>query len=131
VSLHLLVLSLHLAVCRLSPTDALPNWAMQSPFWSITRTLDEISIVVMEESVPEGITAERGWSAIKVQGPLDFSLTGILASLTTPLADAGISIFAISTYDTDYLLVRSKTVAEAIAVLERTGYTISNEKENR
>lgn len=105
------------------------DWAIRSDFWSITRTPEELSLVLPEENVPDGILAERGWSALQVQGPLDFSLTGILASLTAPLADAGISVFALSTYDTDYLLVRSETLSEAVAVLERTGYTISEEKE--
>ena len=129
MALHLFRLPLQLAVCRLSPADKLPEWAMQSPFWSVTRTPEELSLVVVEECVPDGIAAERGWAVLKVAGPLDFSLTGILASLTAPLADAGISIFALSTYDTDYLLVRNVSVEESIAVLERTGYTISNEKE--
>ncbi len=123
--LSLSVLPQRFAVCRLNPADTLPDWAMRSTFWSITRTSEELSLVVEEDTVPDEITVERGWSALKVQGPLDFGLTGILASLTAPLAEAGISLFAISTYDTDYLLVRTNILAKSVAVLERAGYTIS------
>lgn len=129
MSLHLTILPVRLAVCRLPATVTLPDWARQSSFWSITRTPDELSLVVPDEHLPDGVTAERDWSALKVQGPLDFSLTGILAALTAPLAEAGIPLFALSTYDTDYLLVRTNTLAVAVAVLERTGYTISDEEE--
>jgi hypothetical protein len=110
------------AVSRLPADSPVPAWALDQAFVSVTRTSDELSIVCAEEQVPMDITAERGWRALKVEGPLDFGLTGILAGLAAPLAAAGISIFAISTYDTDYLLVREERLEEAIDVLAGAGY---------
>ncbi len=116
--LSLSILPKRLAVCRLEATAEIPAWAISGTgFYSITRTEEELSIVCLEGHVPEGIPSEKNWCAIKVMGPLDFSLTGILASLANPLADAGISIFAISTYDTDYLLVKADKLEEALALL--------------
>ena len=100
----------------------IPDWLSRRPFWSVTRTGEELSIVLPEENVPGDWKAEKGWCCLKVHGPLDFSLTGILASLATPLAEAGISIFAISTYDTDYVLVRDKDLARAKNVLAECGH---------
>jgi hypothetical protein len=106
------------------PADtALPSFP-DSGFYSLTRTADEISIVCEEQQMPENAKSEKGWRALRVIGVLDFALTGILARLTAPLANAGISIFALSTFDTDYLLVKQEKLAEAIAVLSDAGYTI-------
>jgi hypothetical protein len=113
-----------LAVCRLPPDAALPGWALSGGFVSVTRTLEELSVVCAEEVVPADGQCEGGWRVLQVAGPLDFALTGILAALATPLAAAGISIFALSTYDTDYVLVKERTLAEAIAVLRRAGMTV-------
>ena len=113
-----------LAVCRLGPQAALPDWALGDDFFSITRTTDELSIVCREADVPEEVQCERGWACLKVEGPLDFSLTGVLASLTQPLAEAGLSLFAISTYDTDYLLVKARDLEQAVAVLAEAEHTI-------
>jgi uncharacterized protein len=111
-----------LAVCRLASDSAVPGWAMASGFSSITRTADELSIVCPQKQIPSGVRHEGGWRCLKVEGPLDFALTGILASLAVPLGDAGISIFAISTYDTDYQLVRD--LDHAIAALTEFGHRI-------
>lgn len=109
-----------LAVARLSADAPLPGWVDWSdPFVTVSRTRDEVSVACLEARVPAEQQAERGWRAFKVEGPLDFALTGILARLATPLAEAGISIFAISTYDTDYLLVRAADLGAATAVLGR------------
>jgi len=121
-NLHLTVLPEQLAVCRLASDAPLPIWSLTGPFISITRTADELSIVCLDESVPIGTTVERGWRYLKVEGPLDFALTGILADLAGALAAAGISIFAVSTFDTDYLLVKEETLPEAIAVLGAAGH---------
>jgi hypothetical protein len=110
------------AVCRLGPYEAIPSWLSSCDFWSITRTDEELSLVVPEQAVPTTWRAERGWRCLKVQGPLDFGLTGILSSLSGPLAEAGISIFALSTYDTDYLLVRAVDLDKAISVLTAPGH---------
>lgn len=121
-NLPLSVLPQRFAVCRLGPDDMIPDWLSRRPFWSVTRTGEELSIVLPEENVPGDWRAEKGWCCQKVDGPLDFSLTGILASLATPLAEAGISIFAISTYDTDYVLVRDKDLDKAKKVLSGCGH---------
>ncbi|MGL4966842.1 MAG: ACT domain-containing protein [Inquilinus sp.] len=109
-----------LAVARLPAAATLPGWVDWSdPFVTVSRTRDELSIVCPQARLPTDAQAERGWRGFKVEGPLDFALTGILARLAAPLAEAGISIFAISTYDTDYLLVRAGDLDAATAVLQR------------
>lgn len=114
-----------LAVVRLEPTASIPSWATQTPFFAITRTADELSVVCTDQNVPEaGLKCERPWRALKVQGPLDFSLTGILASLASALAKAGVPIFAISTFDTDYILVKADNLEAAVGCLELEGHTI-------
>jgi hypothetical protein len=97
---------------------------MIGEFVSITHTADELSIVCAEEHVPSGVKADREWRALKVEGPLDLALTGILASLANPLAEAQINIFAISTFDTDYLLVKEYNVARACDVLRQAGHVV-------
>ena len=122
--LNLLILAETLAICRLEKDAAIPEWAKRGTFASITRTAEELSIVCPQIQVPAEIKREGGWRCIKVKGPLDFSLTGILASLTTPLAQEGVSIFAISTYDTDYLLVKEENLERAIEILVKKGNRI-------
>lgn len=100
------------------------NWATAGSFFSITRTLEELSVVCAEQVIPEGITSEKGWRCLKVHGPLDFSLTGILSSLLHPLAKANISVFALSTYDTDYLLVKEADLERAKVVLLEAGHQV-------
>ena len=124
LSLHLL--PGNLAVCRLAPDSPVPDWAMHGPFYSVTRTADEISVVCSEGAVPEGARAERGWRPLKVEGPLDFAMTGVLAGLTKPLAEAGISVFVVSTYDTDYLLVRNRDIASTVAALHAAGHNVAD-----
>lgn len=115
------------AICRLAPNVAIPQWAIQSEVYSLTRTAGELSVVCDQRLVPEGVTVERGWRGMQVKGPLDFSITGILAALAAPLAKAEISLFAISTFDTDYLLVRTAKFEQAIAVLRSAGFRIDND----
>lgn len=93
-------------------------------FVSITRTHEELSGVCEESSLPVNVAAQRGRRLLGVKGPLDFALTGILASLAGPLAEAGVSIFSISTYDTDYLLLAEHDLERGIAALERAGHTV-------
>ena len=123
--LTLTVLPGQLAVCRLAPDAALPDWAQHGPFFAITRTNEELSLVCSQEAAPPGTQMEGEWRALKVEGPLDFALTGILARLASTLAEANISVFAISTYDTDYLLVRSGDLPEALAALQKAGYRLT------
>lgn len=122
--LTLVLLPDGVAVCRLGADEAVPEWGMNGRFWSVTRTADELSVVCAEAFVPEGVRVERGWRVLMVVGPLDFSLTGILASLAQPLADAGVPIFALSTFDTDYLLVKQAQVETAVSVLRRRGHVV-------
>ena len=112
-----------LAVCRLAPDAAVPGWAA-GPFVSVTRTPEELSVVCDEAGVPDGVRAERGWRALEIEGPIDFNLTGVLAGLTVPLADAGISVFVMSTFDTDWLLVREPQLPDALTVLRRAGCAV-------
>jgi hypothetical protein len=108
-----------LAVCRLPASDRVPSWALElhEGFVSITRTPDELSIVCPQEAVPPDTQVEEGFRALMVPGPIPFEQTGVLAQIATPLAAAGISIFAISTYDTDYVLVRETDLERALASL--------------
>ena len=125
---HQLALSIvagSFAVCRQSPQSPVPSWATPDGFLAIVRTTEELSIVCVEQAVPPGVTCQRGWRGLKVVGPLDFALTGVLASLASPLAEAGVSIFAISTFDTDYLLVREEQLDGAIEALRRVGHTVA------
>jgi uncharacterized protein len=113
-----------LAVCRLDPDVDVPPWAFAGPFTSITRTPAELSIVCLQKKVPEGVRCERGWRYLVVEGPLAITLTGILASLTGALTLAGVSVFAISTFDTDYLLVREADAERAVDLLSREGHRV-------
>jgi len=113
-----------LTICKLDTRHKIPDWATQGEFWAITRTADELSIVCSQSNAPQEVVQEPDWRGLKVEGPLDFSLTGILAGLAAPLAKAGISIFAISTFDTDYLLVKADKLAQATLVLQADGHRI-------
>jgi hypothetical protein len=117
------------AISRLSAGAEIPRRALDQSFFSITRTPDELSIVCPEESAPEGELCEKGWRCLKVQGPLDFSMTGVMASLAMPLAEAGISIFSVSTFDTDYLLVKERDVERAIDALIKAGHSVQRQQE--
>jgi uncharacterized protein len=113
------------AVCRLPAGAQLPAWAgSSSQFFALIRTPDELSVVCAEQDVPGTVQAEPGWSLIQVLGPLEFSLVGVLASLALPLAQAGVSIFALSTFDTDYLLVRKADLSRAAQALAQAGHRL-------
>lgn len=112
------------AVCRLRADENIPSWALSSSFCSLTRTPDELSIVCPQELVPEAVEAVRGWKSLKVKGRLDFASVGILSSLTSSLAQVGISIFAISTYDTDYLFVKKDDLDRGVAALRKAGHDV-------
>ena len=105
-------------------TELIPDWAQKSNFFSITRTSDELSIVCSQDNIPNDIKCEKDWRILKIEGPLDFSLIGILASISTILAQTGISIFAISTYDTDYILVKNNDIDAAVKSLIKERYNV-------
>lgn len=111
-------------VCRLEKTALIPEWSKNSEFFSITRTADELSIVCSQDNIPNDIKCEKDWRILKIQGPLDFSLIGILASISAVLAQKGISIFAISTYDTDYILIKNKDIDNSIKSLIKERYEV-------
>jgi hypothetical protein len=113
-----------LAVCRLEPSDPIPDWATRTGFFSVSRTRDQLSIVCANSEVGDDVRASRGWRAIKIEGPLDLDLVGILVSVAVPLAHAGIGILPIGTFDTDYILVRDRQLQQAIKALRATGFHI-------
>ena len=118
--LRLSLLSERYAVCRLDPKVRLPDWFPgAAELQSMTRTNDELSLVLEEGAVPEGQLAERSWRAFKVEGPLDFAMIGVMARLSTALSEAGVSLFAISTYDTDYVLVKEDSLLKAKEALAK------------
>ncbi|MCB9384490.1 MAG: ACT domain-containing protein [Bryobacterales bacterium] len=112
------------AVCRLAADAPAPDWVPGGGFVSITRTAEELSVVCPQGAVPEGVPQEKDFRILKVEGPLDFSLTGVLAGLSGALAEAKISLFAVSTFDTDYILVRDADLARALEALTAAGHHI-------
>ena len=117
--LSLSIIPEKLGICHLEKNKKIPERALNEWFLSISRTNDELSIVCREEIIPANIKVEKTRKGIKVIGTLDFSLTGILSSLATPLAKAKISIFAISTFNTDYILVKEEKLESAMKVLSK------------
>jgi len=126
--LELTVLSEHFAISRLDAGSPIPAWATEGSFFSVTRTGDELSIVTELSRVPVGLQSQPGWRILRVHGPFVLSEIGVLATLASPLAEAGISLFAVSTFDTDYLLIASETLVAAIAALEQAGHLIHRSK---
>lgn len=129
--LNLNLLKTRLAVCRLDPGAELPGWFNRAlsgaELAGLVRTESELSLVLAESASGHdrpGVEIEPGWRAMKVQGVLDFSLIGILHSLTGPLARAGVSIFALSTFDTDYILIKEKDLPRALNALREAGHLI-------
>ena len=116
------------SVSRLPPDAAVPEWATRpSELTVIARTAEELSIVAPEGDVPDDVVGERGFRVIKVEGPIPFQVTGVIASFATPLASAGIAIFPFSTYDTDYVLVRETDLARAIDTLRLAGWKVKQQ----
>ena len=111
-------------MCRLDNAAAIPPWASAGDFWSITRTVDELSVVCRQDAVPEDLLCERGWRCLRVAGTIPFSAVGVLAALMAVLADAGISVFTISTFDTDYLFVKETNLEAALDAFRRAGYAV-------
>jgi hypothetical protein len=112
-----------IAICRLPADASTPAWAMQGDgFNSITRTADELSIVCPLENVPEEHRPRLRWTCFRLEGPLSFSEVGVLSSFISPLAEAGIPIFAVSTYETDYVLVQEQDAMRALTVLKNAGH---------
>ena len=121
-SLTLSLMPQKYAVCELQPNGHIPTWALIGDFVSLTRTEQELSVVCMQENVPDEIQAERDWRCVQVQGPFDFTVAGIHVSLAIPLAEANISILGIATYATDYLLIKENDLESAMQVLRNAGH---------
>jgi len=115
-------------VARLPGKSAVPAWADGPGLVSITRREGELSIACADERVPPDVRAERGWRALEVEGPIDFQVVGLIHALTGPLAEAGISVFTVATFDTDVLLVREETLARAVAALWAAGYPVDESR---
>jgi hypothetical protein len=123
-SLELQLLPDRLAVCRLDTRDESPLRARSGVF-SVTRTVDELSVICPEEDAPDGAEVSGGWRALKVRGPLDHTLTGVLASIAAPLAEAQVALFPLATFDTDYVLVQEGDVDRATGALEAAGHHVA------
>ena len=114
-------------ICRLPPDAAIPEWAYLGEFFSITKTADELSIVCLSGVIPESVEKDAGWQVLKIEGVLSFDLVGILAQVSAVLAEAEVSIFAISTYNTDYILVNNRDFDSAVVVLRNDGHEVVQE----
>lgn len=112
------------AICRLNPEQPIPEWAFSDSFSSVTKTSDELSIICWQDSVPEEVAKNGNWRCLKIEGPLDFSAVGILNSISQPLAKNGISILAISTYETDYIFVKEEQLPETLKILMKEGHEV-------
>jgi hypothetical protein len=113
------------AIVRLAPDAAVPDWAARGAFTSVSRTSDDLSIVCPIENLPAGVSSPHRWICLKLEGPFPFSLTGVLLSFIEPLSSRGIPIFAISTYDTDYVLIQEEWAGAALAELQSAGHVLA------
>ena len=121
-----------LAVCKLDPTERSPAWVLDTggPVACVVRTANELCIICAEEDVPRtAVNVERGFRAFKLEGPVPFTTVGVVSGLTRPLAEAGISVFVISTYDTDYLMVKETSVSRAAKLLHGAGFVVTLDAE--
>jgi len=129
--LKLALLPGRLAVCRLPARAPVPAWAVGRGFCSVTRTARELSLVVPQARVPRGVCCQRDFRAFRVEGRLPLSAVGVLASLVVPLARAGVSLFSLSTYDTDYILVRQSALSQTVRVLTVAGHSVTRRRSGR
>ena len=120
----LTILPDRLSICRLDKDTEIPSWALKKSFVSITRTAEELSIIAPEAIVPDDLPHDTGWRPVKVEGPLEFTLFGVLAALISPLAQEGISVLAIATYDTDYFLVKEFQCEQVASILRNKGHQV-------
>ncbi len=116
------------AICRLDKNAAVPTWAYNGEFFSITRTPDELSIVCPQSCVPEGTDCETGWRCLKVESPFEFDLTGAISSIAAPLAEADIGLSVVATQDSDYLMVKETDLERTVLVLSRAGHRVDRQR---
>lgn len=117
------------AIVRLTPGAAVPDWATKGEFTSVTRTADELSVVCPAENLPADVHSLHRWVCLKLEGPFPFSLTGVLLSFIEPLSNNGVPIFAISTYDTDYVLIQEEFSAAALNTLQQAGHQLCSSRD--
>jgi uncharacterized protein len=113
-----------LSIVRVDPRSEVPDWASRGVFSASIRTIEELTIICDQAAVPVGVMAEHDWVALEVEGPLAFTMTGVLSKMLGPLAEEGIAVFVVSTFSTDYILVKSDAVMSALDVLRHAGYRI-------
>ncbi len=126
IKLSLCVLGSTYGVCRFDPQSEVPSWSMQGDFYSISRTRDELSVVCQAALIPPAIKAEKDWRILKIEGPFAFTQIGILNAVTSVLAENGISLFAVSTFDTDYIMVKSADLLDAITALRLAKHSVDD-----
>lgn len=124
IQLKLTILQSNYVVCRFEPQAVVPAWAMQGDFFTVSRTQEELSIVCQARLIPSDIKAEKEWRVFKIEGSFAFTQIGILNSVTSVLANNGISLFAISTFDTDYIMVKGVDLDRAIVALKQAGHSV-------
>lgn len=122
--LRLSILPGRLAVCRLAADEPVPAW-VRGTFTSVTRTVDELSVVCDDDAPPPYVKVEHGWRLLRVAGPIPFEVTGVAAALVSPLAEAGISVFLLATFDTDYLLLKADVFEAALEILRASGHELT------
>jgi hypothetical protein len=127
--MNLIVLPGTYSIYQFNVHSKLPSWIYTSDFYSVTKTKDELSVVALQKDYYlKGITADTDWRVLKIKGPLDLSLVGIIANISAILKEKNIPIFVISTFDTDYIMIKQRKVNAGITALKETGYNISIEK---
>jgi hypothetical protein len=112
-------------ICTLPNTAPIPDWALTQSLASITRTEKELTIVCRLEILPSQYQSGLNWRCFKIDGSFDLNQIGVISSISSPLADAGISIYVISTYDTDYFLIKEQNLEKTISVLSNSGHYIT------
>jgi hypothetical protein len=113
------------SIFQIDPVIGIPLWAQQGEFFSITQAADELSIVCEDKYIPDSINREKNWRVLKIEGPFNFDEIGILNSITTPLARANISLLAVSTFNTDYILIQDSHFIEVVDILKNDGHKVS------
>ena len=123
--MKLILLAGNFSVCRFGADERIPDGIFAEPgFASVTRTAGEISVVRESSLAPCAPREESGWRMLMVEGPLDFGMVGVLSSISAPLARAGVSIFALSTFDTDYIMVKESSLSAAVGALAEAGFSL-------
>jgi hypothetical protein len=124
--LNLSLLKDKYTICTLPKDAKIPDWVLTESLASITRTDKELTIVCKQDIIPSELQTDLNWRCFKIDGSFDLNQTGVISSISSPLADAGISIYVISTYDTDYFLVKDDNLQQTISTLSNSGHSISN-----